>query len=97
MPTPALTHIQFAVIEALGDQERFGKEIRKYLRKRGIRQSLASFYLLMKRMEVVGLIDGRYTSASVRTSQWQQRCYKVLRAGFKARDEVLHWYRRINQ
>lgn len=94
MPPPDLTHIQFAVIEAVGARERSGEEIRELLRGRGVRQSLAAFYMLMKRMEDAGLIEGRYKLIDVGGYRAKERRYKVLRAGFNAREKALGWYAR---
>ncbi len=92
MPPPDLTHVQFAVIEALGARERAGDEVRDALQVRGIRQSLAAFYMCMKRMEDAGLIKGRYELIDVGGYRAKERRYKVLGKGSVARSRALEWY-----
>ena len=92
MPPPDLTHIQFAVIDALGAREQVGEKVRDALRVRGIKQSLAAFYMLMKRMEDAGLVKGRYELIQVGPYRAKERHYKVVGQGFKAREKALEWY-----
>lgn len=93
MGPPDLTHFQFAVIEALGARERAGEEVRDALRVRGIRQSLAAFYMMMKRMEDAGLTKGRYELIEVGGYRAKERRYQVLGKGLKARERALEWYK----
>ena len=58
---PPLTHLQFAVLDALGASETSGRELRARLREKGIKKSGPAFYQLMSRLEEAKYVKGWYT------------------------------------
>ena len=92
MPLPPLTHLQFAVLDALGAQERSGREVRAALRERGIRKSGPGFYQLMARLEDAGFVKGWYDQKVIDGQIIKERRYKMLGAGAKAKDRTWDFY-----
>lgn len=88
-----LPHLQFAIIDILGANERPGHEIREELgRKYRTAKTLAAFYMLMKRMEDANLIKGRYEVVKAGPYTAKERHYKVLGSGFRAWRTTRDWY-----
>ena len=91
LPKNMLTHLQFAIIDILGDNELSGRVVRQKLGKKCSIETLAalaSFYLLMKRMEGLKFIKGRYRVVD----SFRERFYRVLKKGLRAGDITRDWY-----
>ena len=93
MKLPSLTHLQFAIVDALGAREKSGRELREILKTRGIRKSGPAFYQLMARLEDAGFVKGWYDQKIVDAQIIKERRYKLLGAGAKAFDRTLDFYR----
>lgn len=87
-----LPPLQFQIITIIGAREKAGREIRDALRKRGVQQSLASFYMLMKRMKDVGLVKRRSEQLFVKGHAATQSYYKVTGKGNTAFEATREWY-----
>ena len=89
-----LTDRQFAVIGALLGSERPGKDVRQELLTTAkIKQSLASFYLMMQRLEEAKLIRGRYKPKEVAGVKFRERWYEVTAGGRRAWKATREFYR----
>lgn len=92
MPIPDLTHLQFAVLDALGAREKAGRELREALKARGIRKTGPAFYQLMARLEEAKFVKGWYEQKAVEGEVVRERRYKILGAGLTAWQEVRDFY-----
>lgn len=93
MPLPDLTHLQFALMEALGAKERPGRIIRQKLaEEHGIKKSLASFYMAMKRMKEAGFVTVRNEVVEVDGYTAKECHYTLTGHGAKAWRSTLDWY-----
>lgn len=90
---PPLTHLQFYILTILLDSKQSGREVRARLKNdHHVKQSLASFYQLMSRMEEAGMIEGEYKITSIERQGIRTRYYKALGHGIQCRDRTLDFY-----
>lgn len=93
---PTLSHLQFLVLSCLDlEQETSGYQLRAMIRTNGWTGSLAAFYQLMKRLETIGLVSGRYQLLDEPGSR--ERCYRLLPAGQQEMQSVLQFYQELTQ
>lgn len=92
MPVPSLTHLQFAVLDALGAEERPGREIRERLTERGVAKTGPAFYRLMARLEDAGFLTGEYHQKTVLGQHLRERRYRIAGDGEAALNEARAFY-----
>ena len=90
---PPVTHLQFLVLEFLGDKEEPGRDVRNMLRRHGIKRSTPAFYQLMARLEEMGLVRGQYVPKSVKGQTVKERRYELAAAGKRAHAATCAFYR----
>src|SRR5580692_7364918 len=78
---PKLTHLQILVLAIATEGEQWGREFREKLGDRGCRMSGPAFYQLMSRMEVCGLVKGKYQTKVVKGQTIKQRRYRATAEG----------------
>ena len=89
---PPLTHLQFAVLDALGGSEISGRELRARLKDNGIKKSGPAFYQMMARLEEAKYVEGWYTQEIIDGQIIKQRHYRMLGAGVRAYHETCKFY-----
>jgi DNA-binding PadR family transcriptional regulator len=87
-----LTHLQFIVIGALRTGEQSGKDVRRELKRHGVRRTAPAFYQMMARLEDAGWIDGFYTQEIVDAQIIKERRYRVNSAGVRAWNSTRDFY-----
>jgi DNA-binding PadR family transcriptional regulator len=87
-----LTHLQFIVIGVLLADEQSGKDIRRELKRQGVRRTGPAFYQMMARLEEAGWIDGFYTQEVVDAQIIKERRYRVKPAGVRAWTSTRDFY-----
>ena len=92
MPLPPLSSLQFSVLAALGAAPSNGRELRRALRERGVRRTLAAFYQLMARLEDAGFVDGWYEQEVIRGQLIKERHYRITAAGAVALQATRKFY-----
>ncbi|MCH7701640.1 MAG: helix-turn-helix transcriptional regulator, partial [Planctomycetes bacterium] len=92
MPVPSLTHLQFAVLDALGAKERPGREVRERLAEMGVAKSGPAFYRLMARLEEAGFLTGEYHQKTVLGQHLRERRYRITAHGVAAANETALFY-----
>lgn len=92
MRLPDLTHLQFAVLKILRNDQLEGRAIRAELRKLGYAKSLAAFYQLMARMEDAGYLEGSYGQKLVDGQLLTVRKYVGTPRGATARAVATTFY-----
>jgi DNA-binding PadR family transcriptional regulator len=90
---PPVTHLQFLVLEFLGDKEEPGRAVRDMLRQHGVRRSTPAFYQLMARLEEMGLARGKYVPKLVKGQTVKERRYALTAAGARAYKATCGFYR----
>jgi len=85
-------HLQFLVREALVDSEQAGRDLRELLASHGVRNSAPAFYQMMARLEVAGLVEGRYDQKLVAGQNVKERRYRVTKAGERSVDATRNFY-----
>jgi len=90
---PPVTHLQFLVLEFLGDNEEPGRAVRDMLRQHGIKRSTPAFYQLMARLEEMGLARGKYVPKLVKGQTVKERRYALTAAGTRAYNATCAFYR----
>jgi DNA-binding PadR family transcriptional regulator len=90
---PPVTHLQFLVLEFLGDKEEPGRAVRGMLRQHGVRRSTPAFYQLMARLEEMGHVKGQYVPKSVKGQTVKERRYQLTAAGKRAYRATCAFYR----
>jgi DNA-binding PadR family transcriptional regulator len=103
MPIPTMTPLQYLILAALRNGERSGARLRATLNRDNHATSLPAFYQLMRRIETLGWIEGRYEVKIIdgnasRTShggarRW--RFYRATPAGRAAWAETRRFYGRF--
>ena len=83
MPLPSLTHLQFAVLDSLRDEEMSGQELRKRIAKHS-KMRLPAFYRLMSRLEKAKFVKGWYVQSEVGGQVIRERTYKLTGTGERA-------------
>ena len=89
---PPLTHLQFAVLDALGASQITGRELRARLKANGIKKSGPAFYQMMSRLEDAKYVKGWYTQEIIDGQIIKQRHYKILGDGVRAFNETRKFY-----
>jgi DNA-binding PadR family transcriptional regulator len=92
MPLPPLSSLQFSVLTALLAAPRNGRELRRALRERGVRRTLAAFYQLMARLEDAGFVEGWYEQEVIRGQLIKERHYRITAAGTEAWQATRKFY-----
>jgi len=92
MPLPPLSSLQFSVLAALLAEPRNGRELRRGLRERGVRRTLAAFYQLMARLEDAGYVEGWYEQEVIRGQLIKERHYRMTAAGMAAWQATRKFY-----
>ena len=92
MPLPDLTHLQFAILDVLGPQEKSGREIRSGLEQREVCKSGPAFYQLMARLEQANFITGRYDHKVIDGQIIRERRYHILGKGVEAWQRTRDFY-----
>src|SRR5687768_11792912 len=78
---PAITHLQFLVLNMLRQGPRLGRHVRRGLAQHGVRRSAPAFYQMMARLEDAGLVDGGYDQKVIDSQIIKERRYTITRAG----------------
>lgn len=78
---PAITHLQFLLLDACRAAPRRGRHLRRALERRGVRRTAPAFYQLMARLEDAGLVAGEYEQKIVDGQIIKERRYTVTAAG----------------
>ena len=92
MNLPTLSHLQFAVLDALGGNALKGRELRKRLAELGNNKSAPAFYQLMSRLEDAKFVTGEDEYALVDGHTIRERCYSITGLGERARRETAAFY-----
>ena len=89
---PALTHLQFLVLETLIEADCAGRNLRKLLASYGVRNSGPAFYQMMGRLEEAKLVDGAYDQKVVAGQHIKERRYRITKAGVRAVADTRAFY-----
>jgi DNA-binding PadR family transcriptional regulator len=89
---PAITHLQFLVLEALSVDEQLGRELRSLLSSVGVRNSGPAFYQMMARLEESGLVEGWYEQKVLAGQTLKERRYRLTRNGLRAVSDTRTFY-----
>jgi len=92
MKLPPLTHLQFAVLNEIGEATMSGRELRAQLKKQGIKKSGPAFYQLMARLEELKYVEGWYTQQIIDSQIIRQRHYRITTGGKNAYDKGRDFY-----
>jgi DNA-binding PadR family transcriptional regulator len=92
MNLPTLSHLQFAVLDALGARELKGRELRAELAKRDALKSAPAFYQLMSRLEQSKFVEGEDEMTPAEGYALRERRYRITGVGERARRETLAFY-----
>ncbi len=92
MSLPELSHLQIAVLDALGATELSGRELREALKQAKISKSGPAFYQLMSRLEDAKFVRGRYDEKVVHGQRIKERRYILTGEGAKALREAASFY-----
>jgi DNA-binding PadR family transcriptional regulator len=90
---PEITHLQFAVLDALKPGETSGRQIRKrIIERRRIRKSGPAFYQLMARLEDAKLVKGWYRDKIIEDYPIKERVYRITAPGIRALQSARDFY-----
>jgi DNA-binding PadR family transcriptional regulator len=89
---PAITHLQFLVLEALTAGEQAGRDLRALLVAHAVKSSAPAFYQMMGRLEDADLVEGWYDQKLVGGQNVKERRYRVTRRGERALAETRAFY-----
>jgi DNA-binding PadR family transcriptional regulator len=89
---PAITHLQFLVLEALTGGEQAGRDLRALLVAHAVKSSAPAFYQMMGRLEDADLVEGWYDQKLVGGQNVKERRYRVTRRGERALAETRAFY-----
>ena len=93
MSMPALSHLQFAVLDVMGAREVSGRDLRASLRsEKGVSKSGPAFYQLMARLEDANFVNGRYEEKVVEGQRIKERRYQLTGDGERARRKAILFY-----
>jgi DNA-binding PadR family transcriptional regulator len=95
MSLPQLSHLQAAVLDALGPRELSGRELREALKQRKIKKDGPAFYQLMSRLEEAKLVEGYYDEKIVEGQRIKERRYILKGEGAKALRDTTSFYSNI--
>jgi hypothetical protein len=93
---PPLSHLQFAVLDALGSVTLTGKQVRGSLAEIGIKKSGPSFYQLMARLEESKMVQGWYDQKIVDGQIIKERHYRITGDGKRAVQVTARFYQNRN-
>jgi DNA-binding PadR family transcriptional regulator len=88
MPLPAITFLQWLVLEIIGGSTRSGKYVRDRLAERGHRKSLPAFYQMMSRLEDAGFVRAESVRATVCDQTVTERHYRLMVKGIRELADV---------
>ncbi len=91
---PELSHLQFAVLTALGPSVASGRELRQRLKAAGITKSGPAFYQMMARLEEGKFVSGWYEQKIVEGQIIKERKYRILGNGADALRATRNFYGR---
>lgn len=95
MKIPILTHLQFALLDALGARDKSGRELRGKLKAdHGISKTGPAFYQLMARLEEAKFVDGWYEQKEIDGVKVKERCYRLRGEGATALNDAREFYLR---
>lgn len=92
MSIPDLSHLQLAVLHALGSKEISGRELRERLKKENIHRSGPGFYQIMSRLEDGDFVKGRYKDVNLDGQIVKERRYQLTGQGSKALTAAGNFY-----
>lgn len=92
MPLPEITHLQFAVLASLIDQDLAGGVLREQLAANGMNHTRAAFYQLMARLEDARFVSGRYEQRVVDDVTITERIYHLTATGMRVTREAQAFY-----
>lgn len=95
MSLPELSHLQIAILDALGPREISGRELREALKKNKISKSGPAFYQLMARLEEAKFVKGSYEEKIVEGQRIKERRYQMTGEGAKALSNAANFYSSI--
>jgi DNA-binding PadR family transcriptional regulator len=96
MSLPQLSHLQIAVLDALGPRELSGRDLREELKKKKIKKDGPAFYQLMSRLEEAHFVAGHYDEKIVDGQRIKERRYSLLGEGAKALRDAGNFYSQFN-
>ncbi len=89
---PAITHLQYVVLEAMAEADQAGRDLRALLADCGARSSAPAFYQMMGRLEDADLVEGRYEQRVVSGQHVKERRYRLTRSGERALQATRTFY-----
>ena len=89
---PAITHLQVLILDAVGDGEQAGRDLRDRLAAHGVRNSAPAFYQMMGRLEEAALVEGWYEQRLVAGQNIKERRYRITKRGQRALAETRAFY-----
>lgn len=89
---PAITHLQFLVLESLTRGEQAGRDLRALLVAHAVKTSGPAFYQMMGRLEDAELVDGWYDQKLVGGQNVKERRYRLTRRGERALADTRAFY-----
>lgn len=89
---PEISHLQFAILDALGGGVKRGKQLREDLASMDIKKTGPAFYQLMARLEEGNFIKGWYEQEIIEGQIIKERHYKLLGNGVRAVNELKRFY-----
>jgi DNA-binding PadR family transcriptional regulator len=92
MSVPELSHLQIAVLNALGPKELSGRELREALKTAKISKSGPAFYQIMARLEDAKFVNGRYEEKVVEGQRIRERRYNLTGEGANALRNAVSFY-----
>ncbi|MGC4017501.1 MAG: helix-turn-helix transcriptional regulator [Luteolibacter sp.] len=92
MSIPELTHLQIAVLDALGPREKSGRELREALKSLNVNKSGPAFYQMMARLEDSKFVTGKYDEKIIDGQRIKERRYTLTGEGAKAMREARQFY-----
>ena len=92
MKLPAVTHLQFVVLEALAESEQAGRELRALLAAHAVKSSGPAFYQMMARLEQAQLVEGEYMQKTLAGQLVKERRYRLTRSGRRAVQDTRAFY-----
>ena len=89
-----MTHLQYAIIRIIGNQEVSGTDIREKIKQKfgDPQPSLPAFYQLIGRMEDAKLVSGRYLRIDKGDVHKRERLYNATVYGATQRDLTDKFY-----
>lgn len=92
MSVPELSHLQIAVLDALGAKELSGRELREALKQAGVSKNGPAFYQLMSRLEDAKFVDGHYDEKVIEGQRIKERRYILTGEGEKSLRGAMNFY-----